>query len=71
MRELLAELDRLDETGRWGTTFALRDRLRLQIAQCHTSESMEHLDWALWWAVVEELDRLQPLDAGLRGDDRR
>lgn len=71
VRELLAELDRLDETGRWGATFALRDRLRMQIAQSHTSESMEHLDWALWWAVVEELDRLQPLDAGLRGDDRR
>lgn len=70
LRELLAELDGLDETGRWGASFALRDRVRLQIAQSHTSESMEHLDWALWWALIEELDRLQPLDAGLRGSGR-
>ncbi|TQM11100.1 hypothetical protein [Pseudonocardia kunmingensis] len=70
VRELLSELDRLDETGQWGAAFARRDRLRLQIAESHTSESMEHLDWALWWALIEELDRLQPLDAGLAGTDR-
>lgn len=70
LRELLDELDRFDDTGRWGATFARRDRLRLQIAESHTSESMEHLDWALWWALIEELDRLQPLDAGLTGSDR-
>jgi hydrogenase maturation protease len=69
--ELLDELDGLDRTGRWGATFARRDRLRLEIAGSHTSESMEHLDWALWWALIEELDRLQPLDAGLRQTDRR
>ncbi len=71
LRALLAELDRLDETGHWGSAFACRDRLRLDIAGSHTSESMEHLDWALWWALIEELDRLQPLDAGLPGTDRR
>lgn len=71
LRELLHELDLFDDTGRWGASFARRDRLRLQIAESHTSESMEHLDWALWWALIEELDRLQPLDAGLSGSDRR
>jgi hydrogenase maturation protease len=70
VRELLTQLDRLDETGHWGTAFACRDRLRCEIAGSHTSESMEHLDWALWWALIEELDRVQPLDAGLRGSDR-
>jgi len=71
VRELLTELDRLDVTGQWGATFARRDRLRTEIAGSHTSEGMEHLDWALWWALIEELDRLQPLDAGLSGPDRR
>lgn len=71
IRDLLDELDRFDDTGRPGATFALRDRLRLQIAHSDTGESMEHLDWALWWALVEELDRLQPLDAGLTDPDRR
>jgi hydrogenase maturation protease len=71
MRALLAELGHVEDTGRWGSAFACRDRLRLQIAESHTGESMEHLDWALWWALIEELDRLQPLDAGLRTDDRR
>lgn len=69
--ELLGELGRYDDTDRWGSAFSLRDRLRLQIAESHTSESMEHLDWALWWALVEELDRLQPIDAGLSDTDRR
>lgn len=71
MRELLDELDRYDDTDHWASAFARRDRLRLQIAESHTSESMEHLDWALWWALIEELDRLQPLDAGLTGPERR
>lgn len=71
LRTLLAELDQLDVTGRWGATFALRDRLRLEIAESHTSESMEHLDWALWWALIEELDRLQPLDVAPPDGDRR
>jgi hydrogenase maturation protease len=70
MRELLGELDELDRTGHWGAAFARRDRLRLDIAGNRTSDGMEHLDWALWWALIEELDRLQPLDAGLLGTDR-
>jgi hypothetical protein len=59
VRELLDELETLDESGRWGSTFALRDRLRVQIADGQTPEGMDYLDWGLWWALVEELDRLQ------------
>jgi hypothetical protein len=63
MRALLAELAVLDEEGRWGATFSLRDRLRQGIAASETGEGMTHLDWALWWALVEELDRLAPVEA--------
>jgi hydrogenase maturation protease len=64
LRDLLGELARLEERGRWGTAFALRDRLRRQIADGQTGFGMDHLDWGLWWALIEELDRLQPLESG-------
>ncbi|MGI8613512.1 MAG: hypothetical protein ACR2KL_06160 [Nocardioidaceae bacterium] len=63
LRELLAELEELDRNGRWGHTFALRDRLRNGIAQGFGSEGMEKVDWCLWWALLEELDRLQAVEA--------
>lgn len=63
LRDLLEELVLLEEQGRWGRTFALRDRLRLGIAGEHSSEGMDHRDWALWWALVEELDRLEGREA--------
>jgi len=63
VRDLLDELVLLDEDGRWGRTFALRDRMRLGIAHDHSSEGMDHRDWALWWALVEELDRLETAEA--------
>lgn len=63
MEALLRELDRLDRTGRWGATFRERDRLRRRIGDGATGEGMGHLDWGLWWSLVEELDRLQPLEA--------
>lgn len=62
MRELLRELAGLDEEGRWGATFSLKERLRQEISQGRTSEGMSRLDWALWWALLEELDRLQTQD---------
>ncbi len=55
---LLAELEVLERDARWGRTFALRDHLRLAIAAGETSEGMDHRDWGLWWALIEELDRL-------------
>jgi len=63
------ELRSLDLTGRWGRSFALRDRLRTQIAAELPAEGMDHLDWALWWALIEELDRLEALEAAAATED--
>ena len=60
---LLAELCGLDDTGRWGRSFSLRDRLRIQIATELPPEGMDHLDWSLWWALIEEMDRLEAAEA--------
>ncbi len=59
MRQLLGAVEILDEEGRWGSVFTLRDQLRLRIAAGETGDGMDHLDWSLWWALIEELDRLQ------------
>lgn len=61
--EVLDALDVLDHTGRWAGAFAARDRLRWAIARGQTSEGMDHLDWGLWWALVEELDRHERAEA--------
>ncbi|MBA2577804.1 MAG: hypothetical protein H0V05_14370, partial [Euzebyaceae bacterium] len=63
LRGLLDELDELDRDGTWGTAFRERDRLRLRIAAGETGEGMDHLDWGLWWALIEEIDRLQQVEA--------
>ncbi|MDQ3620263.1 MAG: hypothetical protein M3391_09075 [Actinomycetota bacterium] len=63
LRGLLAELHAYENEGRWGATFALRDMLKQKISEGETSLGMDHLDWGLWWALVEELDRLQRLEA--------
>lgn len=62
MEDLLDELELLDREGRWGRTFAERDRLRLRISAGETSEGMTHADWGLWWGLIEELDRLQAVE---------
>jgi hypothetical protein len=62
MHMLLNELRMLDEVGEWGGAFAMRDRLRLKISEGQTGEGMSHLDWGLWWALIEELDRLQGIE---------
>jgi len=63
MQELLGELELLDSDGRWGRAFAAREQVRHRIAAGQTPEGMEHLDWALWWTLIEELDRLHPVEA--------
>jgi len=63
LRELLDELAHLDRDGRWGRAFALRDGLKLAIAQQPGSEGMDHRDWGLWWGLIEELDRLEAVEA--------
>lgn len=59
LEELLIELRSAELNGTWGATFTLRDRLRMSIAAGDTGEGMNHLDWGLWWGLIEELDRLQ------------
>jgi Ni,Fe-hydrogenase maturation factor len=65
---LLGELAVLDAEGRWGRAFAERDRLRSCIAAGATGAGMTHLDWGLWWTLVEELDRLQRAETDARED---
>ena len=62
LHELLSELQGLERHGTWGATFLARDRLRGHIARGETSDGMEHLDWVVWWALIEELDRVQALE---------
>lgn len=59
VRALLAELEHHDREGRWGRTFAEKDRLQLAIGEGATSEGMDHLDWGLWWALIEEVERVE------------
>lgn len=63
VRQLVGQLCLLDREGRWGTAFSLRDRLKLAIATGRGSEGMDHRDWGLWWALIEELDRLEAAEA--------
>lgn len=67
---LLEELETLDRHGRWGNTFAERDRLRAGISVGDVGDGMGQRDWVLLWSLVEELDRLQPIEAvdGLEGE---
>ncbi len=63
LRQLVDELRLLDAEGRWGRTFGLRDELRLGIAGRVSSESTDHRDWASWWGLIEEIDRLEAVEA--------
>jgi hydrogenase maturation protease len=57
LRALLDALGGYETDGHWGRTFSLRDQLRLRIGSGEVPEGMDHRDWALWWALIEELDR--------------
>lgn len=61
--EMLRELAVLGAEGRWGHTFRWRDRLRQAIAAGDTGTGMDHLDWGLWWALIEALDRLEAAES--------
>ena len=63
LKELLDELVLLDREGRWGHTFALRDRFKLAIGHSNSSEGMDAQDWALWWLLIEQLDQLEAHEA--------
>ncbi len=68
LRRLVEELDEVDERGAWRRTFAMRDRLREQIAAGKEPEGMSALDWSQWWALIEELDRLQPPESRISSE---
>lgn len=58
MAALLRELVGLDRRGDWGAAFRAREQVVACIAAGQTGEGMSHVDWALWWTLLEELDRL-------------
>jgi len=63
VRDLLTDLEQLDRHGRWGRCFQLVDRLKVAISTAPSSEGMDHRDWGLWWALVEEVERLRTAEA--------
>ncbi len=65
LRALLVELEHLDRDGRWGRSLAVRDRFKLSIATGSNGQGMDHRDWALWWTLIEELDRLAAAEAAV------
>ncbi|MGI8683682.1 MAG: hypothetical protein ACR2MO_01005 [Acidimicrobiales bacterium] len=62
--ELVESIRSLGEHGRWGRVFVQRERLRRQLDAGETGEGMDTLDWALWWALLEELDKVFGAEAG-------
>jgi hypothetical protein len=67
--ELVETVRGLGDEGRWGRMFVQRDRLRRQLDAGETGESMDTLDWALWWLFLEELDRVFALETGGAASD--
>lgn len=64
-RDLLNELAVVEHEGRWGRTFAFRDRLRGHILAAEMGpeiDQLDHMEWSLIWALIEELDRLERLE---------
>lgn len=59
LADLVTALDLLEDRGSWGRTFAEKDRLRLAVADGAASPAMDHGDWGMLWALVEELQRLE------------
>lgn len=62
--DLVASIRVLGDEGRWGRVFVQRERLRRQLDAGETGEGMDTLDWALWWALLEELDKVFGAEAG-------
>ena len=56
--DLVKAIAVMGDEGRWGRGYALRDRLKREIDAGQTGEGLDLGDWALWWALLDELDRL-------------
>ena len=56
--DLLKAIAVMGDEGRWGRVHALRQRLGREIDAGQAGEGLDLADWALWWALLEELDRL-------------
>lgn len=61
--DLLRAIHTMGDEGRWGRVFALRERLKREIDAGQTGEGLDLGDWALWWALLDELDRLLAAEA--------
>lgn len=59
---LLAGLATVDDQGDWGGTSRHAEQLRRAIATRAASPGTDHLDWAQWWGLVEEIDRLDGVE---------
>lgn len=61
--DLLRAVHVMGDEGRWGRVYALRERLKREIDAGKTGEGLDLGDWALWWALLDELDRLLAAEA--------
>ena len=61
--DLLKAVAVMGDEGRWGRVYALRERLKREIDAGQTGEGLDLGDWALWWALLDELDRLLAAEA--------
>jgi hydrogenase maturation protease len=61
--DLLRAIHVMGDEGRWGRVFALRERLKREIDAGQTGDGLDLGDWALWWALLDELDRLLATEA--------
>lgn len=63
--DLLKAIAVMGDEGRWGRVYALRERLKREIDAGQTGERLDLGDWALWRALLDELDRLLTAEAGM------
>jgi Ni,Fe-hydrogenase maturation factor len=61
--DLLKAIAVMGDEGRWGRLGALRERLGREIGAGRAAEDLDVGDRALWWALLDELDRLAAAEA--------
>lgn len=63
LRRLLDAVESFDGSGRPGRLFVLRQELLARMTTGGVPDRLDRLDWALWWALVEEIGRLHVEEA--------